>query len=951
MRRRRVVVGLAGVMAVWGAVLLALAGGATAGGGPAAWPVRAAIPPRGPAGVRGLGDLYPGGPSIPVNSVSCASAGNCVAGGSFTNSFGGVQGFVASERNGVWGRAAGVPGLGALNVGGSAQVTSVSCPSPGNCTAGGFYMAIGAPFFDFEGFVVSERNGVWGQAIEVPGLGALNNGMDAQLTSVSCASAGNCAAGGTYSVLTDTDRAPLEFVVSERNGVWGQAIEVPGQGAPDSGVGGQAVSVSCGSAGNCAAGGYSAGLGGFVVSEQSGVWGQATLIAGLAALNGDGSATVVSVSCGSTGDCAAGGSYGDNSEHQQGLVVSERNGVWGQATGIPGLGALGGVGNAQVDSVSCGSAGNCAAGGFYPGRDGSSQGFVVSEQNGVWGQAIKVPGPGALNRDGGAAVVSVSCGSAGNCAAGGFYPGRSSNSQGFVVSERNGVWGQAALVPGLGALNAGRNAQVVSVSCGSAGNCAAGGSYTDRFGQGQGFVANERNGVWGRAIEVPGLGTLNAGAVAQVVSVSCASVGSCSAVGSYFGAFAASQRRGVWGRAVRLSVLGLGDQVVSVSCTSAGNCSAGGNYYLSYLPGHQQGFVVSERNGVWGRAIEVPGLGTLNADGDAQVVSVSCGSAGNCAAGGFYRNRSDFLRGFLVSERNGVWGRATGVPGLGALSTIGNAQVNSVSCGSAGNCAAAGSYPGRYSNQHGFVISERNGVWGRATGVPDPSSSHMGGTTQAVSVSCAPAGNCLGGGSYLNRSGSEQGFVISERNGVWGRVIEVPGLGALNAGGNAQVGSVSCASAGNCVAAGSYQLSHGQEEGFIASERNGVWRRPFEVPGLGALNKGGYAQVYLVSCASPGNCAVGGSYRDNARGGHGSHGFVVSERNGVWGQAIEMPGPGTFTEDGDGGGTSQVYSVSCGSPGNCVVGGTYLTHRELGFVAVERNGVWHHAIEILAPVS
>src|SRR5258708_35345428 len=38
--------------------------------------------------------------------------------------------------------------------------------------------------------------------------------------------------------------------------------------------------------------------------------------------------------------------------------------------------------------------------------------------------------------------------------------------------------------------------------------------------------------------------------------------------------------------------------------------------------------------GSWGRAIEVPGLAALDKVGGAVVVSVSCGSAGNCAGGG-----------------------------------------------------------------------------------------------------------------------------------------------------------------------------------------------------------------------------------------------------------------------------------------------------------------------------
>src|SRR5260370_39886191 len=99
--------------------------------------------------------------------------------------------------------------------------------------------------------------------------------------------------------------------------------------------------------------------------------------------------------------------------------------------------------------------------------------------------------------------------------------------------------------------------------------------------------------------------------------------------------------------------------------------------------------------GTWRMAIEVPGLGSLNKGGEVTLSSVSCGSAGNCAAGGSYRDRSEHSQAFVVSERNGRWGRAIEVPGSGALNAgavVGGAGVNSVSCASAGNCAAGGDY-------------------------------------------------------------------------------------------------------------------------------------------------------------------------------------------------------------------------------------------------------------------
>src|SRR5215472_14598268 len=98
------------------------------------------------------------------------------------------------------------------------------------------------------------------------------------------------------------------------------------------------------------------------------------------------------------------------------------------------------------------------------------------------------------------------------------------------AAAQAGTWGTAIEVPGLGSLNQGGQAQLNSVSCGAARNCAAGGSYTDGSGRRQAFAVNERQGTWRTAIRVPGLGILNAGGFAAVESVSCPSAGNCAAV-------------------------------------------------------------------------------------------------------------------------------------------------------------------------------------------------------------------------------------------------------------------------------------------------------------------------------------------------------------------------------------------------------------------------------------
>jgi hypothetical protein len=52
----------------------------------------------------------------------------------------------------------------------------------------------------------------------------------------------------------------------------------------------------------------------------------------------------------------------------------------------------------------------------------------------------------------------------------------------------------------------------------------------------------------------------------------------------------------------------------------------------------------------WHTAIEVPGMATLNAGVKAEILSLSCGSAGNCAAGGLYRVASSSYQAFVENE-------------------------------------------------------------------------------------------------------------------------------------------------------------------------------------------------------------------------------------------------------------------------------------------------------------
>ena len=418
-----------------------------------------------------------------------------------------------------------------------------------------------------------------------------------------------------------------------------------------------------------------------------------------------------------------------------------------------------------------------------------------------------------------AIVTSVSCASAGNCAAGGYYFDASFHAHGFVLTERNGRWGRAIEVPGLAALRP-RYASINSVSCAPAGGCAAGGYY---YSQGtsqryHAFVTNEQNGRWSRLTTVFSARTVVSDIIG-VGSVSCPAPGSCAAGGGPQ-PFRVSEVHGRWGRAIRLPAKDKHGNVV-VSCASAGKCAAGWDR-----------FVVSERNGRWGKPAPVPGLAALGKG--ATITSVSCTSAVSCAAGGDYVRASGAMEVFVANERNGRWGKAIEVPGFTALNQEGTGDLAAVSCISAGNCVAGGDYaaPADFAGGvfEAFVAVERNGRWGKAfevPGIPPPSTgvcqpeSDSCVAGRVLSVSCARGGHCAVGGWYdTTQIVGQVAFVASYTNGRWSKVMQIPGLKSRGAVKSSQVSSVSCTQSGSCAAGGIYSQVG---PAFVVDEKNGSW--------------------------------------------------------------------------------------------------------------------------------
>jgi hypothetical protein len=435
----------------------------------------------------------------------------------------------------------------------------------------------------------------------------------------------------------------------------------------------------------------------------------------------------------------------------------------------------------------------------------------------------------AATTDQNVSINSLDCSSAGNCTAAGTYHDSSGDTQGLLLTETGGTW--AAGVEAKLPANAATNPLVAlsSVSCASAGNCTAVGSYEDSSGNGQGLLLTQTSGTWGIGLEVTPPANAGTNPSAGLVSVSCPSADGCSAVGSYrtssgnnMEALVLTETSGSWATGVELSLpadaatLNQLATLDSVSCSSAGNCTAVGGYLFMSGPDSwaSQGLMADETAGSWATGVE-PSLpaNAWTPNPQAGLSSVSCASAGDCTAVGNYSDNSPTNQGLLLTETGGSWARGVeaSLPANAKTAAPGPLEgIGSVSCASAGDCTAVGEYTDGSGNGQGLLLTETAGSW--ATGVEAALPADGATTQQSVglsSVSCPSVGNCTAVGIYLDSEGGGEELLLSQVAGSWETGTEV--ARPANAGGPYNLTAVSCASAEQCSAVGSYGVPPGPD--------------------------------------------------------------------------------------------------------------------------------------------
>jgi hypothetical protein len=262
----------------------------------------------------------------------------------------------------------------------------------------------------------------------------------------------------------------------------------------------------------------------------------------------------------------------------------------------------------------------------------------------------------------------------------------------------------------------------------------------------------------------------------------------------------------------------------------------------------------------------------------------------------------------LVTETAGTW--SAGVEAAlppNATTTKQQVSIGPPSCGAAGDCAAVGSYLDNSGKTDSFLLTETAGTW--SPGIEPPLPPNAAGTQQAFvgAPSCPSAGNCTAVGSYTDSSGNSQGLLLTEKAGTWSADEAVLPANAATTDQRAGINRLSCPSAGNCGAVGSYTDSSGNSEGLLLTETSGTWatgemaslpenaKTPDASPGLGS-----------VSCPSAGSCGAGGYYTDDSSGG-GEDDLLIGGSPPAVKVDISETGTGTGTV------VSAPAGIDCGS--------------------------------------
>jgi len=656
-----------------------------------------------------------------LGSISCSSAGNCVAVGNLSI----VGPVLIVERNGVWSAVRAPSPFGSQ----AEWLAAVSCPANAGCVAVGTYGSPGDPL-DQHGLILSQAKTTW-TAREAPPPPGVPSGTWTYFTSISCPSANRCVAAGVYGpgpppVGGKAQRGTAQdyhpFVITRSGKAWTSANVGPSTNAlpeiqltcpisgsclalnvwgpeqlsrsasrwPDTGplppdMSGQVAfnSLACSSVECFAAGNYPYSSGGdkpLVVASRGKGWKLES-----ASPPSDGrfhlQVALDAVTCDASGTCLATGKISQANQYFLGnpVIETRHGGTWTAQelflNGYPG---------AHINTMSCPSAGLCTGGGYWFGRDGSRP-LIFNQTSSGWSVA-RAPEPSDESWTHWAVIKAISCTSATSCAAVGQYQTHDTF-LGLALTETAGKWTATRAPLPADSRPYDQDVSIDQVSCPAAGSCVAFGGYTNKEEHREGVILTLAHGRW-TAAEAPLSRKYSYPYGVKLTGLACAGPGDCVVVGHYDSgqsshplvhALLIAQSGKRWTSTDVRPPSGLptaaGLAPSAVSCPSADRCYAVG----TSQNGNYSGLVWFEGSaGRWtDDVLPVP----VGADPriPLTVSALACGSGSSCSAVGSFESATPadtgLTQGLVLTYRDGVWSAQTTAPPASGISDSGLSAV------------------------------------------------------------------------------------------------------------------------------------------------------------------------------------------------------------------------------------------------------------------------------------
>lgn len=319
-------------------------------------------------------------------------------------------------------------------------------------------------------------------------------------------------------------------------------------------------------------------------------------------------------------------------------------------------------------------------------------------------------------------------------------------------------------------------AALEGVSCTGRKQCTATGLASTRNGKNYKPLAERWNGTaWAKqTTPIPSSGGLLGGTL--TAGVSCTSSSACMAAGYAYSA-----------KTVRLLGEGWNGRIWSIQPDST-PATAGEPFHIS-CTWAKDCIAVGERNSGMTLAEHWNGRkwSAVTTKHDGELIGVACPATGNCTAVG--QNMGGKA---LAAHWNGKAWSDQSVASPDQFNAL-----SGVSCTAVKDCVAVGTGGSVTSSALDLApLAEHwtGGKWAVLT-VPDPAPA--GDTSELNSVSCTSATNCMAVGDYTDQAVDADTTVAEQWNGTTWTVLTTPSPATFSI-----LGSVSCPSAGHCIAVG-----------------------------------------------------------------------------------------------------------------------------------------------------